>query len=88
MDTNTAKQLTSPCGIPCFHCPAYLASSSPEIRKRVSETLNVPEEKAACEGCRAQEGRIKLLNTNEQCRIFSCPSAKDVEFCNECDDFP
>ena len=88
MDTNTAKRLTSPCGIPCFHCPAYMASSNPEIRKRVAETLNVPEEKAACEGCRAQEGRIRVLNPDVQCKIFSCAAGKGVEFCHECDDFP
>jgi hypothetical protein len=88
MDTDTAKKLTSPCGLPCFHCPAYLASTNPEIRKRVSENLGVPEEKAACEGCRPQEGRIKLLNPHEQCKIFSCAAQKNVDFCNECDDFP
>lgn len=88
MDIETAKRLTSPCGIPCFHCVAYLARTSPEIRKKVSETLGIPEEKATCEGCRPQEGRIKLLKPDQQCKIFKCVGAKGIEFCNECDDFP
>jgi hypothetical protein len=61
MDKETAKRLTSPCGIPCFHCVAYLARISPEIRKKVLEALGIPGEKATCEGCRPEGGRIKLL---------------------------
>ena len=54
MDIETAKKLTSPCGLPCFHCVAYLATTNSEIKKKVSEALNIPEEKAVCEGCRPQ----------------------------------
>jgi hypothetical protein len=88
MDIETAKRLTSPCGIPCFHCVGYLARTNLEIRKKVSETLGVPEEKATCEGCKPQEGRIKLLKPDQQCKIFKCVVEKGIEFCNECDDFP
>jgi len=88
MDTAKAKILTSPCGIPCFHCPSYLAAQNPEIRKRVAEVLDVPEEKAVCEGCRPQEGRIKLLKPDQQCKIYQCNVDRNIEFCNECDDFP
>jgi len=88
MDTETAKRMTSPCGLPCFHCPSHLAANNPEIRKRVAEVLNVPEEKAVCEGCKPQEGRIKLLNPDKQCKIYQCVTDKKIDFCNECDDFP
>jgi hypothetical protein len=88
MDKETAKRLTSPCGLPCFHCVAYLARTNPEIRKRVSESLGIAEEKASCEGCKPQEGRIKLLKPDRQCKIFQCVTHKGIEFCNECDDFP
>ena len=70
MDIESAKKLTPPCGFPCFYCPAYLATTSPEIKKRVAETLDVSEEKASCEGCKPQEGRIKLLKPQEQCKRF------------------
>ena len=88
MDIEKAKKMTSPCGLPCFHCPAHLASTNPEIRKIVSETLGVPEEKAACEGCKPQEGRIKLLKPDIQCKIYACAAEKEIDFCHECDDFP
>ncbi len=88
MDKETAKRLTSPCGLPCFHCVAYLARTNPEIRKRVAESLGTSEENANCEGCKPQEGRIKLLKANQQCKIFRCVARKEIEFCNECDDFP
>ena len=80
MDKETAKRLTSPCGLPCFHCVAYLARTNPEIRKKVSESLGISEEKATCEGCKPQEGRIKLLKSDQQCKIFKCVTEKGIEF--------
>jgi hypothetical protein len=88
MDIDTAKKMTSPCGLPCFHCPAHLALTEPEIRKRMSEALNIPEEKATCEGCRPQEGRIELLTPHAQCKIYECVTERKIDFCNECDNFP
>jgi hypothetical protein len=88
MDKETAKKLTSPCGLPCFHCTAYLARTIPEIRKKTAKALGIPEEKAVCEGCRPQEGRIKLLKPGQQCKIYECVEEKGIEFCNECEDFP
>ena len=43
MDFDTAKQMTSPCGIPCFHCPAHMAVGNPEIRKQVAGVLGIPD---------------------------------------------
>jgi len=88
MDVETAKKLTSPCGLPCFHCLAYMATKNPDIRKKMAAAFNLPEEKAVCEGCRPQEGRIKLLKADQQCRIYSCVKEKNIDFCNQCDDFP
>ena len=70
MDIETAKKMTSPCGLPCFHCAAHLAATNPEIRKAVAEALNIPEEKATCEGCRPQEGRIKLLKPDNSAKFI------------------
>ena len=88
MEKEKAKKLTSPCGLPCFHCVAYLATANPEIRRKTAKTLGIPEEKASCDGCRPQEGRIKLLKPDLQCKIYQCVAEKEIEFCNECDDFP
>lgn len=88
MDKKTAKKLTSPCGLPCFHCPVFLSKENPMIRKRMAEALGIPEEKATCEGCRPQEGRIKVLKSDQQCKIYGCVVEKGIEFCHECSDFP
>ena len=88
MDKETAKTMSSPCGLPCFHCPAYLAQDYPEIREKVAAVLNVPPDKATCEGCRPQKGRINLLNPEKSCKVFLCAGQKGIDFCHECDDFP
>lgn len=88
MDKKKAKEMTSPCGLPCFHCPAYLAKENPDILQRLVTTLGVPPEKVICEGCRLQEGRIPLLNPERTCEIFLCTGKKDIDFCHECDSFP
>ena len=54
----------------------------------MAEALVIPEEKATCEGCRPQEGRIKVLKSDQQCKIYSCVVEKGIEFCHECSDFP
>jgi len=88
MEGELARTMTSPCGLPCFHCPAYLAKESPEIRERIAAVLGVSTDKATCEGCRPQKGRIALVNPEKTCRLFLCATEKGIHFCHECDDFP
>ncbi|MBN2382204.1 DUF3795 domain-containing protein [bacterium] len=88
MDTKTAKTMTSPCGLPCFHCTAYLAKDNPEILEKMVAALGIPAEKAICNGCRPQQGKIPFLNPDQTCHIYHCAAEKGIEFCHECDDFP
>lgn len=88
MDKESARTMTSPCGLPCFHCTAYLAQKNPEMREKLAAALSVPLDKAACEGCRPQKGRITVLNPEKTCKIFLCVGEKGIDFCHECDDFP
>lgn len=88
MDKKSMRTMTSPCGLPCFHCLAHLALDNSEIRERVAAALNVPPDKATCEGCRPQKGRIALLNLEKTCRVFLCTTEKGIDFCHECEDFP
>ena len=88
MNKDTIKEMTSPCGLPCFHCPAYHAKENPELREKVAVVLGVSLDKATCEGCRALKGKIAFLRPKETCKIFLCTTEKNIEFCNECDDFP
>jgi len=65
-----------------------LAQNNPEIREKVAAALGVPPDKATCEGCRNQKGRIALLKPEKTCKVFLCAGEKGVDFCHECDDFP
>ena len=88
MDNDKAKTMSSPCGLPCFHCPAYLAKENPEILEKLVTTLGIPPDNATCEGCRPQKGKIPFLNPEKTCEIFLCTGEKGIDFCHECDDFP
>jgi len=83
MDYN---QMTSPCGLDCFNCPAYFANQNQEIREAISTTLAIPIQKASCNGCRNQGG--KVLNMSEPCHVYTCIKNKAIQFCNDCIDFP
>jgi hypothetical protein len=82
------QQMTSPCGLDCFNCPAFLANEDMNVRKIISEKLHLPIEKAQCEGCRNAKGTISFLGDSEPCDVFGCTSKKGVAFCYECTDFP
>jgi len=88
MDKERAKTMTSPCGLPCFHCPVYLAKDNPAILQELVKAFGIPPEKATCEGCRLQKGKIPLLNPEKTCEIFLCAKEKGIDFCHECDNFP
>lgn len=88
MKSVDSKQMTSPCGLPCFHCPVYMANDNEVIRKQVAEVLNIPEDKAVCQGCRPQKGTIPILNPHKTCKIYTCTQEKGIDFCFECNDFP
>jgi hypothetical protein len=80
------QQMTAPCGLPCFECILYKASSDPETRNMVVEKLGIPYEKAACQGCRNEKG--KIAHNPMACGLYPCAEEKGISFCFECDDFP
>ncbi len=80
--------MTSPCGLDCFNCPAYLANEDLKLRANISERFHLPFEAARCEGCRNAKGSIAFLGDNRPCDIFRCTSEKGFTFCHECPDFP
>ena len=82
------KQMTAPCGLDCFNCPMYMASQNEEMRKKISERMNLPMEKAMCRGCRDEGGTIDFLGMTEPCQVYKCIEKKGHDFCCECDDFP
>lgn len=82
-------ELTAPCGLDCFNCPLYLAKDNPAIRKGVAQKMNLPEEKAFCDGCRANEGIIRIIGKTETCGTYKCVKERGIHTCAECEDqFP
>ncbi len=82
------KQMTSPCGLDCFNCPAYLANEDMNLRAQISERHRLPLEAARCRGCRNSRGKISFLGDTKPCDVFICTSGKGIAFCCECPDFP
>ena len=85
MDYN---QMTSPCGLDCFNCPVYLANEDDKIRASISKYLDIPFEKAVCNGCRNENGTIACIHMTEPCNVYRCIDKKDIQFCCDCSDFP
>lgn len=82
------KQMTAPCGLPCFHCPIYKASENKELRTAISNRSGIPFEKVTCLGCRNEKGTIGILNMTEPCYVYRCNKEKGISFCSYCSDFP
>jgi hypothetical protein len=82
------QQMTSPCGMDCFNCPAFLANEDVNMKKGISERFHLPLEEAKCEGCKNAKGIISFLGDNEPCAIFRCTSERGISYCYECADFP
>jgi len=78
--------MTSPCGLDCFNCPAYLANENQELRATISKRRGIPIQKAFCNGCRNQGG--KVLDMFEPCNVYRCIEEKGIQFCGDCTDFP
>ncbi len=85
-ETADYRQMTPPCGLPCFACGFYLANKHPELQSLISETYGIPVQKAVCKGCRNEGG--KCGHHPMACRLYPCAEEKGIEFCHECTDFP
>lgn len=96
------ENMTAPCGIACFECVAYKATTNEKIRKKISEGFGMDYDKSACEGCRNRkgkgflseknnvfpEGNCSLLKENGDCKIYQCTEEHQIHNCSLCNDFP
>ena len=80
-------RLTAPCGLDCFNCPVYEENITAEVKKQVSDVLNITEEETPCKGCRDEKGKCKFAVTGK-CATWECVQEKGVTYCYECKDFP
>lgn len=81
-------QMTSPCGIDCFNCAAYLANTNDKLRTAVAKFLNIPDQQAVCQGCRGEKGAPAAEGLGETCHVYQCTEKKGIHFCCDCADFP
>ncbi len=87
------------CGLNCETCPIHVATLEPDkaiqsemrnsIAKKCNEVYNIQmdaEEITDCDGCKANTGRI--FNGCIDCEIQKCATARNMESCGLCPDFP
>lgn len=82
------QNMTAPCGLDCFNCSLYLAIADEKLREKVAARLNVPLEKAVCNGCRNEAGVIAAIGRDKPCYVYQCIHEKGLNFCCDCSDFP
>ena len=82
------RWMTAPCGLDCFNCPMYMAGEDERLRRSVAEKKEIAFEKAICRGCRNEGGAIAALDMTQPCKVYRCVSAKGIDFCCDCPDFP
>ncbi|MGE5628736.1 MAG: DUF3795 domain-containing protein [Solirubrobacterales bacterium] len=80
------KEMTSPCGLDCFNCPAQEKNITEEVRQKLVEATGKEPNEVACKGCRTLKGRN--LPTIKSCPTYECASEHHLDFCYECEDFP
>ncbi len=80
-----ATDLIAPCGIWCGGCSLFLVKEQPYLKEMLLQH-GVKEEQMPCEGCRAEDGNCKHLDS--RCEQYACAQDKGITFCHECADFP
>lgn len=81
-------KMTAPCGLDCFNCTVYQAGENEKLRAVLARKMGVDAVEVHCPGCREQGGKIAFLKMQEPCNVFKCITAKGLEFCCDCSDFP
>ena len=79
------KSLAAPCGIDCGMCELYFCRDNQQLFKYLV-SIGIPEDKLPCPGCREIKGNCPVLK--DTCATYECASAKNIDFCFDCTDFP
>jgi hypothetical protein len=80
----TSLESVAVCGLDCVNCPAHVDNITAVMRKQVSGLTGLPEEKAACRGCRI-DGHCPWMRG---CATAECAREKGVAYCGDCGEFP
>ena len=74
------------CGLNCGACPVGLANEQENegaLQKMAGE-WEVTREEVSCTGCKTDS----IAPFCARCKMRACAMEKEIEFCNECDEFP
>lgn len=83
--TKPDKREAAVCGLFCPSCSVYIGTKEdPERLKGLAESFGIPVNETECEGCRSDK-RTGYCRT---CKIIKCSSAKGIDFCGACEDYP
>jgi hypothetical protein len=85
------------CGLICDTCPIFLATKESDMDKKIEMRVDIArkcteyfgrshthEDITDCDGCCSDSGRLFC----KACRIRSCATAKSIENCAYCADYP
>ncbi len=80
------KRLAGVCGLFCPACTAFIGThEDPERLEAMARRFNHPVEELHCHGCRSTKRSFYCRNI---CTMTKCASAKHVDFCGECVEYP
>ncbi len=79
------QEVTAFCGIDCWNCQMFHTNLTDEMVEYFEKKFNKTREKISCLGCKTQGGCPLMGNT---CKTRECVTAKGLDFCGDCDEFP
>lgn len=79
------NEVTAFCGIDCWNCQMFHTNLTDEMVEHFTKNYNKTREEITCLGCKLQGGCPLMGNT---CQTRSCVTAKGLDFCSDCDEFP
>ncbi|HEY6011099.1 MAG TPA: DUF3795 domain-containing protein [Nitrospirota bacterium] len=80
------KKLAAVCGLFCPACTIYIGTNEdPERLNVIAQRTNRLAENLTCQGCRSDK---RCFYCESICKMAKCASAKGVDFCGACAEYP
>ncbi len=86
MSKDVDKKLAAVCGLFCPACHVFIGTKEdPERLKVMAQRLQRPLGEMLCSGCRSEK---RCFYCESKCKMSKCATAKGVDFCGECPEYP
>ncbi|SEA34507.1 Protein of unknown function [Desulfuromusa kysingii] len=84
------KQMTAPCGLPCWACAYHKDNITDELAQQTAAGIGLAVEEVPCDGCRSERGCSfeNALTDCTGCATKNCVEEKELHNCSECNEFP